>query len=223
MWLVGRRVIPWLLHYVAHTGSRELFRLAVLAIALGVAYGAATLFDVSFALGAFFAGMILSESDAEPARRAGDAAAAGCFRGAVLRLGRHAVRSVDHRAHPLPLLATLFIIIGRQIGGRLRASCGCSVTPKSTALMISASLAQIGEFSFILAGLGVALGAAADARARPDPCGRADLDPAQRRSCSPARTGSMPITSRRRRRPPNPCPSRNRSRQPKRRRASRCT
>ena len=62
MWLVGRRVIPWLLHYVAHTGSRELFRLAVLAIALGVAYGAATLFDVSFALGAFFAGMILSES-----------------------------------------------------------------------------------------------------------------------------------------------------------------
>ena len=62
MWLVGRRVIPWILHYVAHTGSRELFRLAVLAIALGVAYGAAALFDVSFALGAFFAGMILSES-----------------------------------------------------------------------------------------------------------------------------------------------------------------
>ncbi|HWP16924.1 MAG TPA: cation:proton antiporter, partial [Xanthobacteraceae bacterium] len=62
MWFVGRRVIPWLLHYVAHTGSRELFRLAVLAIALGVAYGAATLFEVSFALGAFFAGMILSES-----------------------------------------------------------------------------------------------------------------------------------------------------------------
>src|SRR5205823_8846550 len=62
MWFVGRRVIPWLLHYVAHTGSRELFRLAVLAIALGVAYGAAILFDVSLALGAFFAGMILSES-----------------------------------------------------------------------------------------------------------------------------------------------------------------
>ena len=93
MWLVGRRVIPWLLHYVAHTGSRELFRLAVLAIALGVAYGAATLFDVSFALGAFFAGMILSEVHAEPARRAGDAAAARRLRGAVLRLGRHAVQS----------------------------------------------------------------------------------------------------------------------------------
>ena len=61
--MVGRRVIPWLLHYVAHTGSRELFRLAVLAIALGVAFGAAELFGVSFALGAFFAGMILSESE----------------------------------------------------------------------------------------------------------------------------------------------------------------
>ncbi len=63
MLLVGRRVIPWMLHYVAHTGSRELFRLAVLAIALGVAYGAAELFGVSLALGAFFAGVILSESE----------------------------------------------------------------------------------------------------------------------------------------------------------------
>jgi CPA2 family monovalent cation:H+ antiporter-2 len=63
MLVVGRRAIPWLLHYVAHTGSRELFRLAVLAIALGVAYGAAMLFGVSFALGAFFAGMIMSESE----------------------------------------------------------------------------------------------------------------------------------------------------------------
>ncbi len=63
MLVVGRRVIPWILHYVAHTGSRELFRLAVLAIGLGVAYGAAQLFDVSFALGAFFAGMVLAESE----------------------------------------------------------------------------------------------------------------------------------------------------------------
>ncbi len=62
MLVVGRRVIPWILHYVAHTGSRELFRLAVFAISLGVAFGAAVLFDVSFALGAFFAGMI-SERD----------------------------------------------------------------------------------------------------------------------------------------------------------------
>ena len=63
MLVVGRRVIPWVLHYVAHTGSRELFRLAVLAIALGVAFGAAKLFGVSLALGAFFAGMILGESE----------------------------------------------------------------------------------------------------------------------------------------------------------------
>ena len=63
MLLVGRRVVPWVLHYIAHTGSRELFRLAVLSIALGIAFGASTLFGVSFALGAFFAGMILSESE----------------------------------------------------------------------------------------------------------------------------------------------------------------
>ena len=61
MLVVGRRLIPWVLHYIAHTGSRELFRLAVLAIALGVAFGSAQLFGVSFALGAFFAGMILAE------------------------------------------------------------------------------------------------------------------------------------------------------------------
>src|SRR6185436_352071 len=63
MLVVGKRASPWLLHYVAHTGPRELFRLAVLAIALGVAFGAAKLFGVSLALGAFFAGMILSESE----------------------------------------------------------------------------------------------------------------------------------------------------------------
>jgi CPA2 family monovalent cation:H+ antiporter-2 len=62
MLIVGRRVIPWILHYIAHTGSRELFRLSVLAIALCVAFGAAKLFGVSLALGAFFAGMVLSES-----------------------------------------------------------------------------------------------------------------------------------------------------------------
>ena len=63
MLIVGKRVIPLVMHYVAHTGSRELFRLAVLSIALGVAYGASRLFDVSFALGAFFAGVMLAESE----------------------------------------------------------------------------------------------------------------------------------------------------------------
>ena len=63
MLVVGRRVIPWLMHYTAHTGSRELFRLAVYAIAIGVAFGAAKMFDVSFALGAFFAGMVMGESN----------------------------------------------------------------------------------------------------------------------------------------------------------------
>ena len=97
MLVVGRRVIPWLLHYVAHTGSRELFRLAVLAIALGVAYGAAMLFGVSFALGAFFAGMVLAESELSHRAAEEIAAAARRLRGAVLRLGRHAVRP-DHPA-----------------------------------------------------------------------------------------------------------------------------
>ena len=157
MWLVGRRVIPWLLHYVAHTGSRELFRLAVLAIALGVAYGAATLFDVSFALGAFFAGMILSESTlsqraAQETLPLRDAFAVLFFVSVGMLFNPSIIVS-----HPLLLLATLFIItIGKSAVayGVMRLFR----YPKSSALMIAASRAQIGEFSFILAGLGVALG-----------------------------------------------------------------
>ncbi|MBL8653800.1 MAG: cation:proton antiporter, partial [Alphaproteobacteria bacterium] len=157
MILVGRRVIPWILHYVAHTGSRELFRLAVLAIGLGVAYGAATLFDVSFALGAFFAGMILAESplshqaarETLPLR---DAFAVLFFvsvgmlfdPGTLLR-------------DPLPLLATIAIIVlGKSLAAYwIVRAFGHS---HAKALTISASLAQIGEFSFILAVLGVELG-----------------------------------------------------------------
>ena len=157
MWLVGRRVIPWLLHYVAHTGSRELFRLSVLAIALGVAYGAATLFDVSFALGAFFAGMILSEltlsqraaQETLPLR---DAFAVLFFVSVGMLFNPSVIVS-----HPLSLLATLLIItIGKSTVayGVMRLFR----YPKSSSLMIAASRAQIGEFSFILAGLGVALG-----------------------------------------------------------------
>ena len=93
MLVVGRRVFPKLLWLVAHTGSRELFTLCVIAAAVGVAYGSAKLFDVSFALGAFFAGHDAARIRLQPSRRRGVAAAARCILGAVLRLGRDAVRS----------------------------------------------------------------------------------------------------------------------------------
>jgi CPA2 family monovalent cation:H+ antiporter-2 len=156
MLVVGRRVIPWILHYVAHTGSRELFRLAVFAISLGVAFGAAVLFDVSFALGAFFAGMILSES--ELSQRAAsetlplrDAFAVLFFVSVGMLFDPLIVVK-----EPLPLLATLFIIL---FGKSLAAYAIVRVFgySNSTALTISASLAQIGEFSFILVSLGVSL------------------------------------------------------------------
>ena len=156
MLVVGRRVIPWILHYVAHTGSRELFRLAVFAISLGVAFGAAILFDVSFALGAFFAGMILSES--ELSQRAANEtlplrdAFAVLFFVSVGMLFDPAIVVKE----PLPLLATLFIILfGKSVAAF--AIVRLFGHPNSTALTISASLAQIGEFSFILVSLGVSL------------------------------------------------------------------
>ncbi|MGB9368642.1 MAG: YbaL family putative K(+) efflux transporter [Xanthobacteraceae bacterium] len=156
MWLVGRRVIPWLLHYVAHTGSRELFRLAVLAIALGVAYGAATLFEVSFALGAFFAGMILSESTlsqraAQETLPLRDAFAVLFFVSVGMLFNPAVIMS-----HPFALLATLLIVTVVKSGvayGMMRLFR----YPESTALMIAASRAQVGEFSFILVALGVGL------------------------------------------------------------------
>jgi CPA2 family monovalent cation:H+ antiporter-2 len=156
MLIVGRRAIPWLLHYVAHTGSRELFRLAVYVIALGVAFGAAKLFDVSFALGAFFAGMVLNESKlsqraAEEALPLRDAFAV-LFFVSVGMLFDPGVLLRD----PLGVLATvLIIVVGKSVAayGIVRAFGH----PHGTALTVSASLAQIGEFSFILVGLGVAL------------------------------------------------------------------
>ncbi len=157
MLLVGRRVIPWLLHWVAHTGSRELFRLAVLALALGVAYGASKLFDVSFALGAFFAGMVLAES--ELSHRAAHEtlplrdAFAVLFFVSVGMLFNPATLIDD----PLSLLATLAIIlVGKSMAAfALVRLFGYANT---TAMTISASLAQIGEFSFILAVFGVTHG-----------------------------------------------------------------
>jgi CPA2 family monovalent cation:H+ antiporter-2 len=157
MLIVAKRIVPIALHWVAHTGSRELFRLAVLSIALGVAFGAAMVFDVSFALGAFFAGMILGES--ELSRRAAEEtlplrdAFAVLFFVSVGMLFDPSV--VVER--PWPLLATVAIIVfGKSIAayGIVRAFGH----PNRTALTISASLAQIGEFSFILAGLGTGLG-----------------------------------------------------------------
>ncbi|CAH1670796.1 putative transporter YbaL [Hyphomicrobiales bacterium] len=157
MLVIGRRVIPWVLHWVAHTGSRELFRLAVLAVALGVAYSAATLFGVSFALGAFFAGMILSESPlsqraAEETLPLRDAFAVLFF----VSVGMLFDPGILLRA-PGSLIATLAIIlIGKSVAAwMIVRAFGRS---NSVALTISASLAQIGEFSFILAGLGASLG-----------------------------------------------------------------
>ena len=156
MLIVGRRVIPWILHYIAHTGSRELFRLAVLAIALTVAFGSAKLFGVSLALGAFFAGMILSES-ALSQRAAQETLP---LRDAFAVLFFVSVGMLFNPAsllrEPWPLLATLFIIIvGKSVAAFLIVLAFRH--PVGTALTISASLAQIGEFSFILAELGVKL------------------------------------------------------------------
>jgi K+:H+ antiporter len=157
MLIVGKRLIPWVLHYMAHTGSRELFRLAVFVIALGAAFAAAELFGVSFALGAFFAGMILSESPlsqrtAEETLPLRDAFAV-IFFVSVGMLFRPAILVED----PLAVLATLAIIL---LGKSLAAFAIIRLFgyPASTALLVSVSLAQIGEFSFILAGLGVELG-----------------------------------------------------------------
>ena len=156
MLLVGRRAIPALLHHVAHTGSRELFRLAVYVVALGVAFGAAKLFGVSFALGAFFAGMVLSESRlsqraAEEALPLRDAFAV-LFFVSVGMLFDPGVLLRD----PLGVVATvLIIVLGKSVAAY--AIVRLFGHGHATALTISASLAQIGEFSFILAGLGVSL------------------------------------------------------------------
>jgi CPA2 family monovalent cation:H+ antiporter-2 len=156
MLVIGKRLIPAVLHWVAHTGSRELFRLAVLAMALGVAFGASQLFDVSFALGAFFAGMILSESElsqraAQESLPLRDAFAVLFF----VSVGMLVDPSILVR-DPMPLLATLLIIVlGKSVAAFLIVRL--FGYPKGHALTVSASLAQIGEFSFILVSLGVSL------------------------------------------------------------------
>ncbi|MCK9781156.1 YbaL family putative K(+) efflux transporter [Proteus columbae] len=156
MMIIGRKLIPWILAKTAATGSRELFTLSVLALALGIAYGAVTLFDASFALGAFFAGMVLNESElshraAQDTLPLRDAFAVLFFVSVGMLFDPMVLIE-----HPFGILATLaIIIIGKSAAALVLVRMfGHS---RRTALTISASLAQIGEFAFILAGLGVAL------------------------------------------------------------------
>src|SRR6185295_6859011 len=151
---VGTRVVPWLLMRVTRTGNRELFTLCVLAIALGIAYGSSAAFDVSFALGAFYAGVILSES--ELSHQAGNDSLPLKDAFAVLffvSVGMLFDPSVLLR-EPLAVLAVLAIImVGKSAAAFVIVLAFRH--PVGTALTVSASLAQIGEFSFILVGLGV--------------------------------------------------------------------
>ncbi len=156
MLIIGRRVIPAVLHYIAHTGSRELFRLAVLSLALGVAFGAAVLFGVSIALGAFFAGMILAGSQlsqraAEESLPLRDAFAVLFFVSVGMLFNPRVVLE-----EPLALASTLRLVLAA--GGvcyRLLLLFGVK---RTNAVTIAISLTQIGEFSFILADLGIGLG-----------------------------------------------------------------
>jgi CPA2 family monovalent cation:H+ antiporter-2 len=157
MLIAGRRVLPWLLWQVARTGSRELFTLSIVTAAIGIAYGAAELFGVSFAIGAFFAGMVMRESEfshraARESLPLRDAFAV-LFFVAVGMLFEPAVLVKE----PLRVLGVVAVIV---VGSPI-AAMGLVLAlryPLNTALTVAASLAQIGEFSFILAGLGMSLG-----------------------------------------------------------------
>jgi CPA2 family monovalent cation:H+ antiporter-2 len=156
VFVAGRRIIPWCLARVASSGSRELFTLSVLAIGVGIAFGAATFFDVSFALGAFFAGMILKESElshqaAENTLPLRDAFAVLFFVSVGMLFNPEVLIK-----QPLAVLATVTIIVlGKSIAAFLIVRA--FRYPVDTAMLISASLAQIGEFSFILMTLGLKL------------------------------------------------------------------
>jgi CPA2 family monovalent cation:H+ antiporter-2 len=156
MLLIGRRLFPWLLWQVTRTGSRELFTLCVIAAAVTIAYGSAELFGVSFALGAFFAGMVLRGSEfsqraAEESLPLRDAFAVLFFVSVGMLFDPQVLFE-----QPLHVVAVVAIII---LGNPLAALLLVLLMryPLNTALTVSASLAQIGEFSFILAALGVSL------------------------------------------------------------------
>ena len=157
MLIVGRKAIPWILERVAGTGSRELFTLAVLAIAMGVAFGSAAMFGVSFALGAFFAGMLLNESEfshqaAQDSLPMRDAFAVLFFVSVGMLFDPRIVLDQPD----MVLATTLVIVVGKSAAAYLIVRAFGH--PTSTALTISTSLAQIGEFAFIIAGLGLSLG-----------------------------------------------------------------
>lgn len=157
MLVVGRRALPWLLWQVARTGSRELFTLAVVATAISIAYGASKLFSVSFALGAFFAGMVMRESEfshraAEESLPLRDAFSV-LFFVSVGMLFQPAILA-EQPTHVLGVVA--IIVFGKTLAAL--ALVIAFRYPLNTALTVAVSLAQIGEFSFILAGLGLSLG-----------------------------------------------------------------
>lgn len=157
MLVLGRRFLPWVLWQIARTGSRELFTLSVVAAAISIAWGAAELFSVSFALGAFFAGMVMRESKfshraAEESLPLRDAFSVLFFVSVGMLFDPQVI--LQQPVHVLGVVA--IIIVGKSL-----AAAGLVLAfryPLNTAMIVSASLAQIGEFSFILAGLGVTLG-----------------------------------------------------------------
>jgi CPA2 family monovalent cation:H+ antiporter-2 len=154
---LGPKVVPWLLTRVARTGSRELFTLTVLAIALGIAFGSAEIFGVSFALGAFFAGVVMSESNLSHRAAADSLPLQNAF--SVLffvSVGMLFDPSILVR-QPLGVIAALLLII---VGKAIISFAVVTLLryPIGMGLTVAAGLAQIGEFSFILAGLGVTLG-----------------------------------------------------------------
>lgn len=154
---VGRQLFPWLLNKVAATGSRELFTLFVIGVALGIAYGSAALFGVSFALGAFFAGIVIHESHLSHRAAANalpmqDAFAVLFFVSVGMLFDPHILMT-----HPFQVLAVVSIIVLGKSLAAFALILGFRY-PLNTAFKVSASLAQIGEFSFILATLGGHLG-----------------------------------------------------------------
>ena len=157
MAVAGRRLFPWLLWQIARTGSRELFTLFVVAAALGIAYGAGALFGASFALGAFFAGMVMRESQlshraAQESLPLRDAFAVLFFVSVGMLFDP--VILIERPAEVL--LVVTIIVFGKSLAAFLLVLA--FRYPLNTALTVSASLAQIGEFSFILAGLARYLG-----------------------------------------------------------------